>query len=245
MVSDATTLEAPPAESPLRRFLHLGFCPCSRVQLSWSMAGGVGFGGVLVAVLVLMGQVSVSFAPQLTAIFFVAGALAGLVHGALLGYVGREPCRTRGTTVAALLAGLPWVVPALVLSWVVSTWITLVSALSSSPTAFRIAGVVAGWLAGAAICGWAAVEGVGAVRRVYTRWPEYRMGTLITAGLFLVLAVLFVAERPEIWFTDVRVTGMGAVILALGATVWIGLPTIVLVLRVVTRIRDRLLPATS
>jgi hypothetical protein len=203
------------------------------------MAGGVGFGGFFVALLLLMGQVSATFAPQLTAIFFVGGAAAGLVHGALLGYVGRESCRSRATTVAALVAGLPWVLPALMASWVVATWITLISALSSAPGALRVAGVALGWLAGAAMCAWAGMEGLGALRRAYTRWPEYRVGTLITGGVFVALAVIFVTERPELWFTDVRVTGIGAVILALGATVWIGLPATVLVLRALTLIGRR------
>jgi len=44
---------------------------------------------------------------------------------------------------------------------------------------------------------------------------------------FAVLATAFVTVRPQIWWTDVRVAGVGALILAFGATVWIALPVVI------------------
>ena len=51
----------------------------------------------------------------------------------------------------------------------------------------------------------------------------------------MVLAVLFVHYRPGIWGTDLRVTGIGALILALVSTIWIALPIIVVLLHYLHR----------
>ncbi len=55
---------------------------------------------------------------------------------------------------------------------------------------------------------------------------------MVAAALF---AVVFVRYHPEFWLTEFRVTGLGSLILALVATLWIALPVIVVVLHYLHR----------
>ena len=93
------------------------------------------------------------------------------------------------------------------------------------------------WAIGSGPWGWRGA------RRAFARWPERRLGALILAGILAILAVGFVLEQPALWGTDVQVKGLGALILALGATVWIALPVVLAVLHGAHRLfGDRLFP---
>jgi hypothetical protein len=87
-----------------------------------------------------------------------------------------------------------------------------------------------GWLVFLALGAWATVEGLEGLRGAMIRWPERRPGVPLVLTVFVTLLALFVWRRPEIWFTDLRVSALGAAFLALGATVWIALPVVVFVL---------------
>jgi hypothetical protein len=201
-----------------------------RVALAWTLAGGITAGGLLVASVTLFQSQSSGIAPTSTTILFALGAVAGLFHGSVLGYLARDLERTRVQALRSLALGvlaLPLVAP---LAWLSALLIALTSAFFSSGELLRIAGVVLAWIAGLTLCMWAAWEGVRALKRAFLRWPERREGALILAGILAILMLQFFIERPEIWFTDLQVKGLGAFILALGATIWIALPIVLVVL---------------
>jgi hypothetical protein len=122
-----------------------------------------------------------------------------------------------------------------VIAWVVTAWISLTSAVIALHVWSSTVLAAAGWVAGVATCCWAAVEGWEAFCTAFCRWPESRPGAIllvVAAGLF---AVFFVRFHPEIWLTGLRFSGVGALILALVATVWIALPVIVVLLHFLHR----------
>ena len=99
-------------------------------------------------------------------------------------------------------------------------------------------GSAAAWVAGIAISAWGAVEGWRAFRATYDRWNESASGTILLSVTFALLAYAFTRTNPEIWGTDVRVVGVGAVILAFGATIWIALPVVAVTLHLLKRWRN-------
>ena len=207
-----------------------------RVALAWTLAGGVTAGGLLVASVTLSGNLSSGLAPTGTTLLFVLGALAGLFHGGVLGYLARDLDRPRGESLRSLIHGTGAALLAAPFAWLFTFGIAFTDAALAQGELSSILVVAFAWLAGGALCLWAAREGFIALRRAFLRWPERRYGSLITAGVLAILTLEFLTERPEIWGTDLQVRGLGAVILALGATLWIALPTVLAVLQGVHRL---------
>lgn len=202
---------------------------CGRVALSWALAGGVLAGGFLLFSVSVAGATSSGSLPGATTVLFFLGGLAGVVHGGILGYLARDPARTRRQAMASLglaAGGLLVLGP---LAWFVALHLALTIPFWSRGI-FAMGGVSISWVLGAGLCLWAAWEGWHALRRAFSRWPERRLGSVILAVVLAVLMVRFVFGRPAIWGTEVQVKGVGAVILALGATVWIALPVVLAVL---------------
>jgi hypothetical protein len=224
-------LETGMAVAPVR----VGFV--GRLLLAWTMAGGVVFGGFMSALMALMdpGRSTVDATAGLS--LFAFGMVAGWAHGAMLAWFGR-PRTTRAEECLFRLAhGVMLAVPGAFVAAVLSL------SIASGPAAWQ-AGRAVYWLGSAAsslialgICAWASVLGVRALRNALHRWPERRPGLVIAFLSGLLLVVLFVLRRPEIWWTDIRVTSLGAVLLAVGVTIWVAVPLEVLVLHWVYRKR--------
>jgi len=210
-------------------------CQPGRVALSCGLTGGIIAGGVFVASLTLLGRVSASAILPLTGIFLLAGGVVGFFHGAALGLIGRggevrarDAFRSIGF--AALLS-----VPCFIFAALTAVWISFTTVAWSLGVDPIWLFVLAGWVAGAGVAAWCTWEVFAAAANALEHWPDRRLGTPLVAATFIVLQVSFWMTRPEIWWTDIEVTGLGAVILALGATVWIGLPIEVLALRLFHR----------
>lgn len=204
-----------------------------RVLLAWTLAGGIVAGGFLVASVALAG--GTSFGSLSVTPLFVLGGLAGMVHGGALGYLGRYPHESRVDAMRSAAKGVLVALPAAVMCWGLALIIALSPSFARSRRWDLLAASSFAWVAGIAVSLWAAYEGWRRMRRVFARWPEHRAGTLILLAVLTLLLIRFYAEHPTIWGTDLRVTGVGAFVLALGATVWIALPVVVLALRVVHR----------
>jgi hypothetical protein len=169
---------------------------------------------------------------------FVLGALAGVVHGGVIGYLGRYPHESRTDAVRSAGRGLVVAVPAAAVCWGLAIMIALSPAFASSRRWDLLGAAALAWMAGGAVALWAAYEGWRRTRRIFARWPEHRSGTLILIGVLALLLIRFYADHPTILGTDLRVTGAGAFVLALGATLWIALPVVVLILRLIQRGAD-------
>ena len=215
---------------------------CGRLILSWGIAGGVLWGGVLVGALVVAGAVSPGFQLLVAPALFLLGGLLGLVHAGVLAVVGRPPGVARGRAigrvVVAGLVSVPLVLPA----YVVTAGVSLTAALVTQWNPGLFALVLLAWLVALALCAWAGREGWLAVRRAYARWPESRAGSVIMVLVAVGVTAFFLRNPPELLGSDLRVNGLGAVLLALAVTLWVGLPLVVTALRFVP---ESILPHAS
>ena len=207
-----------------------------RTAVLSAMAGGVALGGVLVANLTLEGRLSGHALFMNATALFVVGAALGLVHGLVLGFVGRPA----GVPARRALGDLPraglYAVPGLAVSWLASVWVAMSLIAAYTGKTAALVGVALGWLAVAAILVAAAVHGLRALVNAYARWPERRAGTVLVAATFAALLVIFLADRPELWGQRIRLTETGAVLLAAVLTVWVAGPLVTVALRLARRI---------
>jgi hypothetical protein len=221
----------------IRRSLTSELGAPGRVVLTSAMTGGLFFGGFLVALPTLLDRTLVPTVQAITQVLFVFGVLLGLLHGSLLGYLGRPSDMTRRRAIGSVIAGALWAVPCLAISYWITLWISISRWSLESGTPILIGGVGFAWLVAFAISAWCTREVWRATGNAVGRWQDRRLGTLLAALTFAVMAVLFIARRPEIWWSDVQVSLVGAIVLALGLTLWAALPIEVLLLHVFHRHR--------
>lgn len=226
-VSTPTPTAAAPAPQALPRTIGLH----GRVAVQWAMAGGVTLGGIVVAAMTLSGRLSAHALFLNATALFVVGALVGLVHGMALGYFGRplgmKPRRALGDLARSFL----YAVPAVAVAWLAAIWVAMSYMAYYEASLGALVGVGVGWMLAAGIVAFAALNGWRALRNAYARWPERRAGSLVVAGGFAALLMLFLADRPEIWGLRLRLTETGAVLLAAAVAIWIVGPTVTLALR--------------
>lgn len=200
-----------------------------RVALSWSLAGGFSAGGFLLILSAAMGGGS-GAGILITSVFFAVGAVAGFVHGGILGLASRPAGVSYASSVRGIEWAALWAIPTLLAAWVATLWLALTTAALTTGRFSIMVGAAIGWTAGLVSLAWAAAEGRAAVVHALRRWPERRPGSALVSLTFAILLVAFVATRPEIWWTDLAVSGLGAVFLAVGATFWIVIPVVVVAL---------------
>ncbi|MDT8340955.1 MAG: hypothetical protein RQ751_05535 [Longimicrobiales bacterium] len=185
---------------------------------------------VLVAAAYSSGSPDAASLPFTATMFFLAGAGGGLLHGVLVGAAGRPPGITLAQAIRAIEAGAVWAIPALIVAWIAALWVSMTSIALELRRPSMLFCVALGWMVVVASGAWALAEARRGIGHAMERWPERRPGGFLVAVTFVVLPAAFVWRRPEIWFTDLRVSAVGAVILAMGATIWLAVPVLILVL---------------
>lgn len=204
--------------------------------ITWAVGGAVGLGGVVVGLETMTGNLSGN-ALLVTAFgLFAIGGILGFLHGAVLGVMGRpDEMSWRGAARTLALAAL-YTIPALTVSFLVAGWIALTPVALYTGKTFPL--VLAGfaWVIGAGLIAVAAVEGWQALHRAYARWEEKRFGTLLVAATFAGLLVMFLARRPQLWGSQLQLTEVGAVLLALSMTLWLVGPVVTLALRMIPKL---------
>jgi hypothetical protein len=201
-----------------------------RVIVTWGVAGGLALGGFLVAGMTLAGRLSGNALLTTALVLYVIGALLGLVHGAALSYFGRPDGTTPRQAFGRIAMGLLYAIPALIVGFLAAGWIAMSSVALYLGRALPMVGAGIGWLVGAVLVLVAVLSGLEALRNAYARWEDRRLGTVLVAGTFAALLVLFLADRPELWGTRFRVTEVGAVLLAAVGAFWIAGPVVTLAL---------------
>ena len=179
-----------------------------------------------------------------SATLFALGAVLGMVHGVILGVVGRPEGTTPRQAWSAMVHGLLYLVPALLLGWLIAGWV------AAMPIALNGGHVVAAVISAFAWVGmiltvyFAGSTGLHALSLAYRRWPERVPGTVMVGATLAALIVAFAVEPPTIWFTDIRLTMPGALVLALAATFWFYGPIITFALSVMRKVLP-LFPASQ
>jgi len=205
---------------------------CGRVVVSWTVAGGVAGGGILVGSLTIAGYVSPGLQLLAAPVLFLLGSFLGAVHGTVLAVAGRPESLGTGRAVKRACLGVLVAVPLLLPAWVVTAGISLTAALVGEWRFTWGMLSLGGWAFGLALCAWAAREGWTLLRCAFARWAEGRLGVTLVVLILVVASLVLVRARPGIWGTDLRLNGVGAVILAAALTVWVGLPLVWAVLHV-------------
>lgn len=206
-----------------------------RVALSWAAASGLLAGGAWVALLAGTGRTSASTSWFISTLFFVVFGGLGFVHGGVLGYLGRIREQSRWRVARSLFWSAVLGAPVLLLMYEIAIWISMTSVALMMPRPALLIGVSVSWLVLLGTCAVAVWQGVVALRRAYAQWPDCRLGTLLLAATFAFLLLSFLSEPPVVWGSDLRVTGIGALLLAAGVTAWIASPLIVIALQLLHR----------
>ncbi len=202
-----------------------------RVAVLSAMAGGIVLGGVLVAAMTLAGRLSGNAIFATATALFVVGALIGLVHGAVLGFLGRPVTVAPREAGRDLARAALYAIPALAVAWLSAIWVAMTLVAFYTGRMGPLVGAAVGWVAAGTILAGAAVQGFRALQNAYARWPERRVGTLLAGASFAALLLLFLSDRPEIWGIRLRLTETGAVLLAAFLAVWVAGPVVTVALR--------------
>jgi hypothetical protein len=198
-----------------------------RLMLSWTTAGGIAGGGVLIGALALAGVVQPGVHLFAAEALFVVGALVGFVHAALLGIVGRPACLGVGGAAWRIALAALLCVPALVVAWLITAGMTLSAALLTTWSLPWMLAAVASWVLGLALCFWAGVEGWRAVRRALARLaPDFgAVSALAVLAVGLLGGTLF-WRPPEALGFDLRFAPYVAVLVGFGAACSLGMPLV-------------------
>jgi hypothetical protein len=210
-----------------------------RVTVTWAVAGGLAVGGFLVAGMTLAGRLSGNALLMTAGVLYVIGALLGFVHGAALAYFGRPEGMPANEAWGKLGMAMLYAVPALTVGFIANGWVAMTTMALYLDKPLPLIGAGLGWLVGAAIVIAAAANGWTALRNAYARWPDRRLGTALVAATFAALLVLFLADRPELWGARLRVTEVGAVLLAALGAFWIAGPVVTVGLGLLRRMPTR------
>lgn len=219
---------------------HRGIELPAAVAIAWSLAGGMLFGGAAVVLMLVTGRLSGHLMLTASATLFALGAVAGLAHGVALALVGRPEGTTIGQAISAMAHGLIYLVPALLLGWLIAGW---VAAMPLALSGHKLIGTVvssAAWLAMVTTVYFAGSTGLHAARLAFQRWPHRVAGTAMIGVVFASQVAAFLIQPPTIWFTNVRLATPGAIILAIVATFWLYGPMITVGLWLVRRLRPDL-----
>jgi uncharacterized membrane protein YfbV (UPF0208 family) len=208
-----------------------------RVAITFSVAGGILVGGFLVAAMTLAGRLSGNALLLTSGALYVMGAALGLAHGAALGFLGRGTL-TRREALARLGMAALYAVPVLALGFIVNGWIAMTMVVLYQAKVVGYVFAAFGWLAGLALVVAAVSYGWRALRNAYAAWEHAAVGTVLASASFAALMIVFLAERPMLWGMPFRVTEVGAVLLALFATLWIALPAVTTALNLLSRMPD-------
>lgn len=228
-----TTDTAAPA--PLLKSIGL----TGRVAVTWFMAGGLLLGGVLVALMTLSGRLSGHGIFMTATGLFVIGGLLGALHGAVLGLLGRPADMPRHEALGALGRSLLYAVPGATVAWLLTVWIAMSAVASYLGRIAPMVLVGLAWLAGFAVLAAAGTYGVSALKNAYARWPQRQLGTVLVAGSFASLLLVFLAEQPRIWLLPFRVTEVGAVLAAALLSIWVVGPLVTMALRLAPELPGR------
>jgi len=137
--------------------------------LSWTLAGGICGGGLLIGALTMFDSGSAGLHLLLAPVLFILGTILGSAHALVLSVAGRPADVPRRDALRSALFVLALSLPLIPVSWLVSSSIAVATALRTEMRASWLAVVAGGTAIGLAVCGWACVEAGRVVRSARRR----------------------------------------------------------------------------
>jgi hypothetical protein len=204
---------------------------------AWAAAGGTA-GGALIAVLLLAGRMHSGGSATSALLLSLIGGCLGLIHGAMLGRLSSagEPPSGYATRAVGVGAG----VAALLVAAALSLWLAASAVLARSGRLWGWVALLAGAAVAIALAVLATRLGWIALGRAWGEWQERRLGTLLVAGAFAVLATVLLVLEPALPGVRGSLTTLGWLIVAALATLWVATPLVVVTLRTAFRKKQRL-----
>lgn len=219
---------------------HRGIELPAAVSIAWTLAGGMLFGGAAVVAMIATNRMSGHLMLTASATLFAIGALVGLVHGVALGILGRQEGTSVRDAIHAMAHGLIYLVPALLLGWLIAGWVAAMPLALTGKHVIASAVSALAWLAMLVTVYFAGSTGLHAASLAYRRWPHRVAGTALVATVLVTQVAAFLVQPPTLWPTSIRLTTPGALILALVSTFWFYGPVITVGLFLVRRVRPDL-----
>ncbi len=210
------------------------------VTISWSLAGGTLLGGAAVVLMLVTDRLSGHLMLTASATLFAVGALLGLAHGVVLGIFGRPEGTTVRQAGAAMLHGLIYLIPSLLLGWLVAGWVAALPMALGGKRVIATAISALAWLVMIVTAWFAGSIGLRAAQLAYRRWPHRVVGTALVGATLAALVAAFLVQPPTLWLTRTRLTTEGAMALAFLATFWFYGPIVTVALWLVKRLRPGL-----
>lgn len=210
------------------------------VLIAWSLAGGLLLGGAAVVGLLVTDRLSAHAFLMMSVLLYMVGAGLGLLHGVVLGLLGRPEGTTRREAAGQMAHGLIYLAPALLLGWLTAGWVAALPIALHGHKFLGTAMSVLAWVIMAGAVAFAGSAGLDAAKLAYRRWQDRVPGTIAVIATFAALALTVAVRRPQIWFTDIRLTGIGAAVFVFAATFWFYGPIITIGLALLRRIRPLL-----
>ncbi len=201
-----------------------------RVALSGAVAGGVLAGGFAIAALAVAGRMRSSDLIGIGTILYLIGAALGFLHGAMLGWLGREPSISGERARRQILGSVLYLPLPLAAGWAVAGWVATTAGAVLFGDPVLLIGTGFGLAAGVCAMGLAASYGLRAMRNAFARWPERVAGSWLVAAAFAVLLAAFLGLPPAT-FGGLVPTGFGAVVAAAAITLWLVTPATLIGLR--------------
>ncbi|MDH3269920.1 MAG: hypothetical protein OEN56_01230 [Gemmatimonadota bacterium] len=166
------------AEARWKRVLERTFTgpagSVGRVVVSWTLAGGILGGGLLIGALALAGLGGPGLHLLLAPALFLVGSTVGVVLGCVLALTGRGPDVSRGEALRGSLIGAGVAILLLPLGWLISSSITVGTALQVEMRLSWLAVSLGGAGLGLLCCAWAVFEGWAMIKSAYSRCPRPR-----------------------------------------------------------------------
>lgn len=205
--------------------------PCTRLVVSWMMAGGIGL--VAVWETLELTRIVVRDRPVYDHLFFallvfLVGSGLGLLHGGVLAYLARAEFDDVSCARRRLLAALVAALPAGAAAFVVASWLSLSTvALQTGPPALWLLAML-GWFLAAVVWGTAGYQALAALRLAYARWVGGAFGL---AGAVLSFGLIFL-----VWLryamgtsTPLEVDVIAGSMVAFLVTVWLVVPAVTVI----------------
>lgn len=169
-----------------------------RIVISWTMSGGILF-GMIGTLLTLTRQLpGFDFFITLSSTF-VFGALAGMLHGIVLGLFSKPSGTSFRESLRQVGLGLLYSLLAVPVAFLVTLWIGFAVYYQLDPNVSRLLGAIIGGWIGLAILTWTSWETWKAVRIIVDAWPDFALVAGIVAIVFLVLVWFFEAFSPALF----------------------------------------------
>ena len=210
----------------------------ANIMVSWSIAGGTA-GGVLMATLLLTSRMHSMGVIPLVIIVAAVGSMLGLVHGAVLGYLGRAEPDAHFTwpqvlLLAAVSAG------SVVLSTAGAVWLVVTTMGAQAGVILAQIALAGATLVTLLLFIWASWNGWEAIETATARWPEKRLASALVLGALLAISFGMLVLRGAIPGTGIRLSPIGAILLIVAAVLWIVSPVVIVMLRLAGRSRSRI-----